>query len=217
GKTSFPFTASASQPWVTISPSKGTILKEKRLSVTVDWAKAPTGSSRVPITITGPGKSRIVVQAPIDNPAPPKRDAVSGFIETNGVIAIDAEHFSRELGRGTVTWVRVPNLGKAASGIMSAPVTSASVVPGGTSPRLEYDLFMFDSGTVQVHAYLSPTLNFTGAATGLRYAVSIDDEAPQVVDAWPDTSQRAWERAVSNNILDVVTTHTVGRPGQHVL
>src|SRR5262249_36791186 len=58
---------------------------------------------------------------------------------------------------------------------------------------------------------------FTGAATGLRYAVSIDDEAPQVVDAWPDTSQRAWERAVSNNILDVVTTHTVGRPGQHVL
>ena len=217
GKTSFAFTASAAQPWVTISPAKGTIVKEKRISVTVDWSKAPTGSIRVPITITGPGKSRVVVQAPIDNPASPKRDAVSGFVETNGVIAIDAEHFSRELGRGAVTWVRVPNLGKTASGIMPAPVTSASVVPGETSPRLEYDLFMFDSGSVQLHAYLSPTLNFTGAATGLRYAVSIDDEAPQVVDAWPDTSQRAWERAVANNILDVVTTHTIAHPGQHVL
>jgi xylan 1,4-beta-xylosidase len=68
-----------------------------------------------------------------------------------------------------------------------------------------------------VHAYFSPTLNFTGAATGLRYAVSIDDEAPQIVDAWADTSQRAWERAVADNILERVTTHTPASAGKHVL
>jgi xylan 1,4-beta-xylosidase len=76
---------------------------------------------------------------------------------------------------------------------------------------------MFDSGTVQVHAYVSPTLAFTGAATGLRYAVSIDDEPPQIVNVWSDTSQRAWERAVADEIVEPVTTHTLVHAGQHVL
>ncbi len=217
GKAPFTFTATAEQPWVSVSPAKGTVGKEKRLSVAVDWSKAPSGSNRVAITVSGPRDSKVIIDAPIENPASPKRDAVSGFVETGGLIAIDAEHFSREVAPGSVTWLRVPNLGRSSSGITPAPVTSPSVTPGGPSARLEYDLFMFDSGTVQVHAYVSPTLGFTGAATGLRYAVSIDDEPPQVVNLWADTSQRVWERAVANNILELVTTHTLSRAGQHVL
>ncbi len=217
GKTAFAFTASAAEPWVVVSPAKGTITKEKRLSVSVDWKKAPVGANRVPITITGPKGAKTVVQAPVDNPASPTRDSVSGFIETGGLIAIDAEHFSREVAPTPFNWLRVPSLGRTGAAITPIPVTSPSVTPGGNSPRLEYDLFMFDSGTVQVHAYLSPTLNFTGSATGLRYAVSIDDEPPQVVNAWADTTQRTWERAVADNVLDAVSSHTLARAGRHVL
>jgi xylan 1,4-beta-xylosidase len=157
------------------------------------------------------------VQAPVDDPASPKRDSVSGFIETGGLISIDAEHFSRELARGPVTWARVPSLGRTGAAITPSPSTAPSETPGDNSPRLEYDLFMFDSGTVQVHAFLSPTLNFTGSATGLRYAVSFDDEPPQVVNAWSDTTQRGWERAVADNIVEPVSTHTLARAGRHVL
>ncbi|HEV8446061.1 MAG TPA: glycosyl hydrolase 115 family protein [Gemmatimonadaceae bacterium] len=217
GKTPFAFTASAAQPWVKVSPAKGTITTERRLAVSVDWKRAPVGTHRVAITITGPKDSRIVVQAPVENPASPTRDAVSGFIESGGLIAIDAEHFSREVAPTPFNWLRVPSLGKTGAAITPIPVTSASVTPGGNTPRLEYDLFMFDSGSVQVHAYLSPTLNFTNSASGLRYAVSIDDEPPQIVRAWTDTSQRGWERAVANDVLEPVSSHTLTRPGRHVL
>jgi Gylcosyl hydrolase family 115 C-terminal domain/Glycosyl hydrolase family 115 len=217
GKTPFSFTAAAAQPWVEVSPAKGTIKTERRLSVSVDWKRAPVGTITVPITIAGPKGDQVLVQAPVDYPAFPKRDSVSGFIETAGLVSIDAEHFSRELGRGNVSWLRVPDLGTTASGITPMPVTAASVTPGGTSPRLDYDMFLFDSGTVQVHAYVSPTLDFNASSTGIRYAVSFDGQPPQIVSIWPDTAQQTLERAATDNILESVSSHTLGSAGQHTL
>jgi beta-xylosidase len=217
GKTPFSFTATAAQPWLVVSPSKGTIKTQQRLAVSVDWKQAPVGTTSVPITIAGPKGDQVLVLTTVDYPSFPKRDSVSGFVETGGLVSIDAEHFSRELGRGPVSWLRVPDLGKVASGITPMPVTSPSATPGGASPRLEYDMFLFDSGTVQVHAYVSPTLNFNASATGLRYAVSFDDQPPQIVRIWPDTTQRTWERAVVDNILEPVSSHVLARAGQHTL
>jgi hypothetical protein len=171
----------------------------------------------VPITIAGPKGDQVLVQAPVDYPASPKRDSVSGFIETGGLLSIDAEHFSRELGRGPLSWLRVPDLGNTASGITPMPVTAPSVTPGGASPRLDYDMFLFDSGTVQVHAYVSPTIDFRASSTGLRYAVSFDAQAPQIVSIWPDTTQQTWERAATANILESVSSHALASAGQHTL
>jgi hypothetical protein len=78
-------------------------------------------------------------------------------------------------------------------------------------------VFLFDSGAVKVNTYLSPTLDFTGAATGLRYAISFDDDPPQVINALPDSSTRAWEKLVADNINITTTRHTVAKPGAHVL
>jgi hypothetical protein len=78
-------------------------------------------------------------------------------------------------------------------------------------------MFTHDSGAVSVKAYLSPTLNFLGARTGVRYAVSIDDEAPQVMNIWADSTNKAWETAVGDNAWQIVSKHTVAKPGEHVL
>ncbi|WP_394333861.1 hypothetical protein [Chitinophaga ginsengisegetis] len=32
-----------------------------------------------------------------------------------------------------------------------------------------------------MHTYCSPTLNFHGLENGLQYAISVDDEAPQMI------------------------------------
>lgn len=217
GKTPFSFTATAAQSWLVVSPRTGTVRTAQRLAVSVDWKRAPVGTTTVPITIAGPKGDQVLVQATVDYPSFPKRDSVSGFVETGGLVSIDAEHFSRELGRGPVSWLRVPDLGKAASGITPMPVTASSETPGGTSPRLEYDMFLFDSGTMQVHVYVSPSLNFIASATGLRYGVSFDGQPPQIVNIWPDTTQRTWERAVTDNILESVSSHVLTRAGQHTL
>ena len=197
GKTAFAFTASSAEPWVVVSPAKGTITKEKRLSVSVDWKKAPVGANRVPITITGPKGAKTVVQAPVDNPVIADARLGLRIRRDRRATSRSTPSISRAKWRPLHSiWLRDARASAARGGaITPIPVTSPSVTPGGNSPRLEYDLFLFDSGTVQVHAYLSPTLNFTGSPTGLRYAVSIDDEPPQIVNAWTDTTQRTWEHA----------------------
>jgi len=97
------------------------------------------------------------------------------------------------------------------------PVTAPSQLPGGNAPRLEYRVFLFDSGAVKVRAYVAPTFNFSGSKTGLRYAVSFDDEAAQIIDAQADTVTRGWEKEVAENIIVRVSSHVIDRPGTHVL
>jgi hypothetical protein len=78
-------------------------------------------------------------------------------------------------------------------------------------------MYLHDSGTVQLRAYLSPTLNYSGRKEGLRYAVSFDDEPPQIVNMAADTSLRAWEQSVADNVTTAVTRHRLERAGEHVL
>jgi hypothetical protein len=227
GRAPFAFTARAESAWVHVEPAQGTVTAEQRLAVSVDWSRAPAGTSRVPITITGPNGSRAQVQAVVANPAAPRTADVVGFVESplpsGGYVSMEAEHYARAVGAGPVRWQRIPDLGRTLSGMTVMPVTAPAQTPGGASPRLEYRAFLFDTGTVSVHAYLSPTLDFTGT-TGLRYAVSLDDEPPQVVNIHADGSSsaktdgnRAWEQSVANEIKVLVTKHHVAGPGAHVL
>lgn len=217
GSTPFEFTAEASEPWVRLSASRGTITTEQRLTVSVDWTLAPAGTTTVPITIAGPNARRVTIQTTVRNPAAPRRDEVAGFVEGNGYVSMEAEHFSRSVGAPAVQWLRIPDLGRTLSGMTALPVTAASVSPGGESPRLEYRTFIFDSGAVGVHMYLSPTLNFSGAPHGVRYAVSFDDAAPQLVNVTADGGQKAWERMVADNVTVSETKHTIVHAGVHVL
>ena len=213
----FAYTIDAPQSWLRVSAPAGTVSKEARVLVSVDWTHAPVGRTTIPVTVHGAGDSRFVIQATVNNPASPRREDVDGFVESNGYVSMEAEHYARAVATAPLAWVRIPDLGRTLSGMTSAPVTMTPRTPGGASPQLEYRLFMFDSGAVAVRAYLSPTLNFTGASTGLRYAVSFDDEAPQVVNIVADTSLKAWEQSVSDNVSIRSTTHTLARAGAHVL
>ncbi|MGH7616969.1 MAG: glycosyl hydrolase 115 family protein [Gemmatimonadaceae bacterium] len=218
GLTPFAFTAQAAEPWVIVTPSKGSVTKEQRVSVSIDWTRAPKGDRTVPITFTGPNNARSLVNAVVSNPAAPTRESVKGFVEGNGYVSIEAEHYSRAVTSPAVTsWLTIPDLGRTLSAVEAMPVTAPSQTPGASSAHLEYTVFLFDSGTVKVDAYLSPTLNFTGAPTGLRYAVSFDDDAPQTVNVLADSSTRAWEKLVADNINITTTRHTLARPGAHVL
>ena len=67
-----------------------------------------------------------------------------------------------------------------------------------------------------MEAYISPTLDFTNTK-GLHYAISVDDEQPQIVNINADESDAAWRKDVSNNIKTLVTSHHINKPGVHVL
>jgi hypothetical protein len=217
GATPFAFTAQAAETWIRLSSAGGTVTTEQRLEASVDWSRAPAGTTKVPITISGPDARRVTIQATVRNPASPRRDEDAGFVESNGHVSMEAEHYSRAVDGGGVQWQRIPDLGRTGSAVTAFPVTAPSVSPGGGSPRLEYRTFLFDSGAVVLRAYLSPSLNFSGAAHGLRYAVSLDDAPPQVVPVGTDSTQKAWDQAVSDNVTVSETRHVVARPGPHVV
>lgn len=216
GQQPFPYSVKAAEPWVKVTPAEGTIDKQQRLWVQVDWQQAPTGVQRVPLTISGPDKQQVVVEAIVRHPAYPKPAEVEGFVEINGYVSMEAAHFSRAVGNEEVSWQVVPDLGKTGSAVTPLPGTAPDQEPGGNSPHLEYKIHLFDTGEVVVKAFLSPTLNLHNDQ-GLRYAVSIDDEAPQIIHLHTDTSEEAWNKHVADNIRVLTSRHRIRKPGKHVL
>ncbi len=62
----------------------------------------------------------------------------------------------------------------------------------------------------------APSLDFTGGA-GLRYAISIDDEPPQIVNIDAGESKGLWEQWVADDANRQTTTHLVKMAGAHTL
>jgi hypothetical protein len=221
GKGSFKFTATASDPWIMLSETKGTVEKDKRLWVSVDWRKAPQGPARGTVKLTGVN-SAVTVKLAAFNPTEVTRDSLHGFVEGEGFVSIEAEHYTGKTDAGANRWIKIDDYGRTLSGMRAtAPVDAPSATPGKDSPCLEYQMYLFSTGTADVAAIVAPTLNFV-PGRGLRYAVSFDDDPPQVVPLVPQNysaqnGNRDWEKSVEDNARYSHTRHTLTRPGYHTL
>jgi hypothetical protein len=216
GLVPFDYKASSEESFVKIIPGSGIVEKQQRLLVSVDWGTAPVGKYSVPVNITGPSGTSVIVQAVINNPETLKNSDFTGFIESNGYVSMEAEHFTGETDAYPVSWLVIPDLGRTLSGVTPLPVTGEARTPGGESPHLEYNMYLFNDGEVDVKIYMSPTQNFHNNQ-GLRYAVSFDGEQPQVINIHKDRTFQDWEESVRNNITVGESRHTISGPGQHVL
>jgi hypothetical protein len=163
----------------------------------------------MPAVVTLPAGT---VPSPAPAPAAPEKRAY---------VALDAEQYTQAVNAGPITWQRLPDLGRTAGAVTALPTNVAPTdAPGGASPHLEYRISLAQPGPVTVSAYLAPTLDFTNT-TGLRYAVSLDDEAPQIVNLHAGMrsgeGNMVWERAVANSIILKTSQHNVAAAGPHVL
>ena len=96
------------------------------------------------------------------------------------------------------------------------PVDAASVTSWPNSPCLEYRMYLFDPGKVEVEAILAPSLNFV-PGRGLRYGVSFDDQPPQIIDALAHNSIEDWATSVKDNVRISKSTHAIRGSGYHTL
>lgn len=221
GRASFAFTATASAPWIVLSQTQGTVEKDHRLWVSVDWDAAPAGAATGTVTIAGAGAS-VTVAIPALKPAEVTRATLEGFAEADGYVSIEPEHATRKIEAGSFRWSKIDDYGRTLSGMRAeAPIDAPSATPPAGAACLEYRMYLFSGGRVEVNTIVSPTLNFV-PGRGLRYAVSFDDEAPQVVTLVPDGFQAAhsnmdWERTVADNARTGLSTHTLAGPGYHTL
>jgi hypothetical protein len=215
GQAPFEFTATASAPWIVLSAARGKVEKEQRLWVSVDWSKAPHGTTSGSVTIASAG-TPVTVKVHADNPQAPARSTLKGFVQADVYFSIEAEHFSKKVDAGPVRWEKIDDYGRTVSAMTVFPVPAASVTPPQQSPHLEYEMYLFDPAQVEVEAILSPTLNFV-PGRGLRYAISFDDQPPQVLDALAQNSQRDWETTVKDSVRKVKSSHKLSGSGYHTL
>ncbi|GGI50601.1 hypothetical protein GCM10011425_18130 [Mucilaginibacter galii] len=213
GKESFKYSVN-SPAWLTITPSTGSISQQQQLTVSVNWTKAPAGKQTVPVVITGSDGSKVSIDVVVNNN--PLDNKVNGFVQANGYISMEAEHYTKAIGSANVKWITVPNYGKTQSGVTTFPATAGMQTPGGNSPHLQYQVNTVDTGLVEVNAYLSPTIDFTGNK-GLQYAVSIDDEKPQVFYVNAEANPGLWNRSVANSINIQSSKHQLSKAGVHTV
>ena len=139
------------------------------------------------------------------------------FLEMNGYISIEAAHYTKTTATKESYIKILPDLGRTGDAITIFPVTATPQSLVYTSPKAEYDVYSYDTGSVKLQAYFSPTLNFHND-DGLKYAVAFDNELPQVIVInKEDNNVRTWENWVANNIIIKTSAHTINETGKHVL
>jgi hypothetical protein len=221
GKTPFNFTIEASGDWIKISESTGKVEKERRIWINVEWEKVRQEKSPGTIKITGDG-TIIFVNIRAFKPTEITPTQLNGFVEGEGVVSIEAEHFTGNIEAGDRRWVRIEDYGHTLSGMRANSVADAPPAkPGQDSPCLEYQMYLFNTGKFDVISTFSPTLNFM-AGRALQVAVSFDDETPQIIILVPETYNAQnrntdWEKTVRDNARHITSVHTIAKPGYHTL
>jgi len=216
GRAPFDFSAATSAPWIVVTPQRGTVEKDQRLWVTIDWDKAQPGLSEGSVQISGPNGNVTSVKLSAFKPEEPTRTSLHGFVEADRYISIEAEHFTRRTDAGAVRWDRIEDYGRTLSSMTVFPMTAKSVTPPIDSPCLEYQVYLFHPGKMEVEAILAPTLNFV-PGRGLRFAISFDDQPPQIIDALAQNTPQDWAQSVEDSVRKVKSTQVVEKAGYHTL
>lgn len=230
GTNAITWKVAANQPYVKFSQSTGNLAPDDddvRVIVTIDWNAAPAGSSSATINITsstdyGTQYSMPTLTLPINKTSIPSTFQ-TGFVESDQTISIEAEHYSRISNpSSSVSYTTIPDYGRTLSAVSLFPATAPSLTTS-TAPTLEYDFYSFTNLTSSKPANITLILG-TGLNANpqrpLKYAIGIDDQAPQTVKYITDQTGGnlpvGWGDAVASAAWKSTTNATFA-PGAHTL
>jgi hypothetical protein len=214
GRSFIPYTVTTSAPWIVASTTQGTLTKQQDVTVSVDWSKVPAEENAGSVTVIS-GTERPVVYSLRALRIPSDLDAAGHeFVEGDGYVAMEAADTTKRTEDTHAHWEELPGYGATKSAMTVLPVTAASSENSGAS--LQYRMYLYDAGDLQLQATLSPTMNFV-PGRGLRFAVSVDDGPRTVVDTLEHNSQQDWEESVKDSVRRVTIPLHIDKPGHHTL
>ena len=144
----------------------------------------------------------------------------NSFYETEDYISIEASHFTTAINANGITWKVLPDHGRTSDAITTYPVTSPVQKISASSAHLEYEIYTDSQDSLKINAYFSPTLNYYNTEDGLQYAISIDNEAPQIISINKEdrnTGTGIWNKWVGENIIIKTSRHNLSKPGKHIV
>jgi hypothetical protein len=230
GTKSFSWNVTA-DPFIKLSQSSGTIGPKDadvRVYVDVDWTKVADGfgaksmlnfSSSTDFGTQG-GKPQVIVQV---NKTSIPSNFSAGFVENAGLLAIEAEHYTRTSSPSNLSYMVLPKYGRTLSAV-KLNTGLAEGLDSSSAPVLEYDFVTFTPTTsskgLNLTLILSPSLN-VNPKKPLAYIAQIDDK-PQVrrqyvIDQPQPNFPVNWGFAVADNAWKNTTNHGALAAGKHTL
>ena len=179
GIGSFSFEAVASKPWIKLSATKGTVEKESRIMVDIDWNSLPVGKADGLVDIKQGNNLVQVLISALKAEIPAVKEPFYGSL--TGEFSIPANKFNANVAGKKSKWLILPDLGRDEACMGIFPVTAPSETPK-TAPRLEYKMYLNQPDKATFCLGILPTQD-VNPERGLRIAVSIDNGEPQILDA----------------------------------
>jgi hypothetical protein len=220
GREPFSYSIEAEQPWILADHTWGTVSKEERIHVSIDKDKAPKGIQNGSIKIIESGGTAVRIKVTGVN-LNLENLPLQAYTEESGYVSIMPGLFQNNKSTKQARWEKIMAYGRDFPAMSILPSTAPSANPPENSPCLEYGIFLFSSGKAVVHSTFAPTLNFV-PGRGLRYAISLDNEKPQIIDIVPKdfdarNGNKEWEDSVRNSSRTIRSTHELSKPGLHML
>jgi hypothetical protein len=230
GTKSFSWNVTA-DPFIKLSQSSGTIGPKDadvRVYVDVDWTKVADGfgaksmlnfSSSTDFGTQG-GKPQVIVQV---NKTSIPSNFSAGFVENAGLLAIEAEHYTRTSSPSNLSYMVLPKYGRTLSAV-KLNTGLAEGLDSSSAPVLEYDFVTFTPTTsskgLNLTLILSPSLN-VNPKKPLAYIAQIDDKPEvrrqYVIDQPQPNFPVNWGFAVADNAWKNTTNHGALAAGKHTL
>ena len=222
------WTAHASEPWVVLSKSAGKTADEERITVGIDWEKAPSGNAVPAQIVFRAGEQSEKVLVSLFYPTAPSRAELRGiYVENNGCVSIPAAgcHRVRENDRIKIT--AVEDLGIEGPALqLGDPTAPLQIFRSRDVPCAEYDFYAFDAGSVDVYTYVLPTFPLhadrdfrigENTNTDTKYSVQIDDGALATPSSSHVEYAQVWFESVLRNCAVNKSTLHIDKPGRHTL
>ncbi len=165
-------------------------------------------------------KDEIISIGKVSQAEYPSAAKPNSFFERFETVSIEAAHFTKANNSSTISWKVLPNHGRTGDAVTTFPVTSAEQQLSPATPYLEYEIYTYSKDSFTIHAYFSPTLNFHNTENGLQYAISVDDETPQIISLNKEDKNSIsgiWNKWVGENIIIKTSKHKINTAGKHTI
>jgi len=218
GSQTIAWKASTNDSWIKLSKTEGCTLTQERITVSVDWDKAPIGEC-----ITGEvefkylnNKEKVFVS--LFNPASPTVMELKDFyVEDNGCISINPADFQRKSENVDVKIQVIDGLGYENQCVqLGQAIKPEQSTWGLEGPRIEYDFYTFSSGSAKIYIYTLPLFS-VDKSHGTSYGIVVDNDMMHRPSVATKENSDAWLENVIRNCKVNITSINIDKPGKHIL
>lgn len=221
GYDSFKWTLESDVSYIEFNKTTDIVYDSDRIYAGVDYDNAPKGKSTGNIIVKSYAGDTVIsekqIAISINNSEVVLKD--NAYMETDGIVSIEAEHYSNSVKNGEYEWKVEKDFGRSGDSVKIYPnlASRVSTPNSSNSAYLEYEVYFENTGEYTFDVYRMPTLNEIGT---MKFAVGIDDNNPVVLtgqNAYVNNSSGSdnWGKGVLANTQVLTTKVNVTSEGYH--